>query len=412
MRISVVIVGSGIAAVSAVLEALVCGAEVTVVRSRPGATALSSGAWDIATDPRRFAGQLWSEISSPLDAVREICRRFPIHPYTLMNQNEGFDLPALLAHSVDRVSSQMGLHLKGSLGQPFLALTPLGTVKTTAYVDRPHAAGNLLEMRDAVLLVVGIKGLPFSSSLASTQLRRFHDRQGFPFCREIRSTEISLKNFPPAFSSMELARLLDEDAKIDLLYESLLREASRVNATHVALPPVIGLDCTNHIFARLAETTSIHWFEILGLPPSLPGLRLQNYLDRTLRSSRITLKEGEAISVRVERRRVLSLKIGGEDLPVERLILATGRFLGGGIVGDERGRIREGLLNLPVFSKEKAGVRIGPQLQPVDEGGRLLYENLWAAGSLLRGYDPATEGCGMGVAMSTGTLAGRLAATT
>ena len=61
----------------------------------------------------------------------------------------------------------------------------------------------------------------------------------------------------------------------------------------------------------------------------------------------------------------------------------------------------------PLFS---VGVRTNANLQPVGERGQVLCENLWAAGSLIGGYNPATEHCGMGVAAGTGTLSGRMAA--
>jgi glycerol-3-phosphate dehydrogenase subunit B len=40
----------------------------------------------------------------------------------------------------------------------------------------------------------------------------------------------------------------------------------------------------------------------------------------------------------------------------------------------------------------------------------VVHENVFAAGAVVGGHDPASDGTGMGVAMLTGFLAGRAAA--
>ena len=64
------------------------------------------------------------------------------------------------------------------------------------------------------------------------------------------------------------------------------------------------------------------------------------------------------------------------------------------------------LADHPLFS---VGVQTNRSLQPVGEQGEIVYENLWAAGSILAGSNPAVDHSGMGTAIATGTLAGRLA---
>ena len=56
------------------------------------------------------------------------------------------------------------------------------------------------------------------------------------------------------------------------------------------------------------------------------------------------------------------------------------------------------------------GISIGPDLRPTGARGEVLYENLYAAGSVIGGYDPTAERCGPGVDIVTGYLAGRNAA--
>ncbi|MCX7707206.1 MAG: hypothetical protein N2204_04285, partial [Anaerolineae bacterium] len=121
-------------------------------------------------------------------------------------------------------------------------------------------------------------------------------------------------------------------------------------------------------------------------------------------------------------------------------ILATGGLYGGGITSDYRGALRETVFGLPLYvpgdmeewfnerflpSAETlhvedprqgapslqtplqghpihlAGVRVNARMQPVDEAGRVVAENLRAAGRLLAGYDPITEGSTEGVWLAT-----------
>ncbi len=432
MRPRVTIIGSGIAAVATACEAIRSGAEVTVIRGRPGSTALSSGAWDIAGDPLRFAGTPWQEVRSPRESLQELIRRLPHHPYRLLSLHDQVgDLPSFLSGAVNRIARALDLPLHGEIGRPFLALTPLGTVKVTAYTLPTHGAGNLLEMQGARLMVVGIQGLPsHPAALIASLLKK--NRHRSPSLSEITATQIAPERIPKTLSPVQVAHSFDEDEAIDSLHKVLVQQAEKVRPTHVALPPVMGIRQSAHILSRLRETTGIHWFETLGLPPSIPGIRLQESLDRYFRLTE--LREGTVTSARMERKRVVALHIRDdegrdEEFPVDRVVLATGKFLGGGIAP---GTFREKIFNLPIFHNgneigarpvgpvvsrhyldphplQSMGLRVNPHLQPVDDRGHLLLENLWAAGSILGGYDAAREGCGVGVAVGTGTLAGRLA---
>lgn len=429
------IIGTGIAGIAAAVEAVAQGSRVTLIGGRPGESALFSGAWDIASDPTAHPTLPWEETASPKKGLEELVARSPFHPYTVLGKSSLEEITTLLSNAFERLSNQLLLHLKGSLDRPFLALTPAGTIKTTAYAARPQSDGNILEMKGGRLLVIGFSGIPSASFLTAT-LKELQRRQKNPILDEINFKEIKIKEFPPALSPFEWAKRMDEEKTIHHLLDLLISEVTPHRPTHVALPPVIGIEKTSHIFARLHEMTPIRWFETISLSPSVPGIRLQKRLEQFLQSGKVEFLPGEVIGADQERRKVTSVKIqreGGKNLshPIDRLILATGKYLGGGIQVKSP-RLAESILNLPVLLNGKhptegslasgsfissqpfaqAGLRVGPQLQPVDERGQLLLENLWAAGSLLGGYDSALQGCGMGVAVGTGTAAGRFASRT
>jgi glycerol-3-phosphate dehydrogenase subunit B len=122
----------------------------------------------------------------------------------------------------------------------------------------------------------------------------------------------------------------------------------------------------------------------------------------------------------------------GERLVAARAaVLATGKFIGGGIERDRR--FRETVVGLPVFAGAqqvgggfvgdllgervesdqvafRAGVRIDEALRPLGADGGPASKTLFAAGSVIRGYDPASDKTGLGVAIFTGYLAGEAAA--
>jgi glycerol-3-phosphate dehydrogenase subunit B len=110
----------------------------------------------------------------------------------------------------------------------------------------------------------------------------------------------------------------------------------------------------------------------------------------------------------------------------DNYVLATGGLLGGGLVTNFEGEIREVIFNLPVvapgsrldwFQQEfvtktghpiyQAGVRVNEQLQPVAENGRPLYNNLYAVGCTLASCDVIRERSLEGVALATGYNVGR-----
>jgi glycerol-3-phosphate dehydrogenase subunit B len=111
----------------------------------------------------------------------------------------------------------------------------------------------------------------------------------------------------------------------------------------------------------------------------------------------------------------------------DRFVLTTGRFIGGGLKAVAQ-KILEPVFNLPVHqppSREgwfgdlffgdlphpihQAGVLANASLQPVDEGGNVILENVWVAGTLLAHHQWIDEGSREGIEISTGYTAAKRA---
>jgi glycerol-3-phosphate dehydrogenase subunit B len=103
----------------------------------------------------------------------------------------------------------------------------------------------------------------------------------------------------------------------------------------------------------------------------------------------------------------------------EHVLLATGRFLGKGLVAERRG-IREALMDLPVCQPENrgcwhrqhfldpqghainlAGIEVDDRFRPLDRNARVVYGNLYAAGSILAHQDWIRTKSGTGLAVAT-----------
>lgn len=422
----ITIIGSGMAAVAAVVAAREQGEEVTLCKGSPGATALSSGAWDIAGDPLRHAHTPWDNVPSPLQNLQNLIERNPFHPYRLLQTDANE-----FQQAVDKVSRALSYRLTGSLQEGFLALTPMGTLKATAFVPHYNGMGNLLKMSGGRLLLVGFKGInSFFVASAAPLLQEKLKRNTSSNPPDVSAVEI----FPDLrfTSPFELASRLDGPWQ-EAFHQKILELVQEHRPTHVALPPVMGIKGSAQILSRLYELTGVRCFETLALPPSVPGLRLQNAIDRYLqegcrvitgRVSGVTRGDGTV--------KALQCTHEGKTATVEvkRVILATGKYIGGGLT--KEAAFEEPLFDLPLFLGDRpikkvfvgnvvkrnflsahplfeVGVRANRQLQPVNERNETLYDNLWVAGSILRGNNPATDHSGMGTALVTGTMAARFA---
>ena len=143
-----------------------------------------------------------------------------------------------------------------------------------------------------------------------------------------------------------------------------------------------------------------------------------------LLSKGVTIYAGRHVtSVLTSGRRCTGITEGGDDwketLEADGIILATGRFLGGGLIAD-RSAISESLLGLPVtqpaarslWHRERfldsrghpvneAGVEIDDQFRPLGSHGGCAFEKLYAAGSVLAHQDWVRTKSGGGLAVTT-----------
>ncbi len=444
MDSDVLIIGGGMAGLIAGTKAAQEGASVTIVRKGEGATSDSSGAIDILG---YLPGATIPFLSS-FEALNAVTRLMPFHPYTVLSRHRGG--PASSEHLIENMSQSVGflknlleaseIRLVGGLEENLALLTVLGTTKPSALVQDTMVSDHHTD-DTSVILFAGIKGLQDFNSRAAARTYLSHQMASESGTQRAAQIDLDISPFgkPYNIAMMDAARYMETDEGLEVLKEALSTEVGKIGATHVAIAPILGIHKTREIRDALEKETGASVFELLSFPPSVPGYRLSRSLEIAFRKAGGTLLVGhEAFDY--ERNGVISSVTARSprrtlELTAKTFILATGKFIGGGIHGGERG-LHESLFGLPVVDadrnllvKEKpvhltnisaispeghtlfaAGVPYDHMLRPLDSSGIIFAENLFCAGGVLSGHNYPLEKSGLGVALLSGHAAGRIAA--
>ncbi|MCX5858592.1 MAG: FAD-dependent oxidoreductase [Proteobacteria bacterium] len=426
-KFDILVIGSGMAGAVAALKAVESGKKIAVIRKGYGSTALSSGAIDLAADPLGAPGRPLEDNRDWQKNMKEIARRDGFHPYAVLAADRSApDLEMAQAlNFIYRELQGVGLPLFPVTGKNLTLINPLGGFKFTGLAQESQGKGDLEKLKGKKTVILGVKNLPdFPADYIARALQESIGPAGYgPFS----TREIEIPGFSGG-TSFEAAAALEADGA-----EKLASALAGISAdAHLIFPPILGALRARELSETLQKFGVMDFSESLAVPTSIPGFRLQSALDRALEKRGVTILNGQVISAGAAGHRVQSLqvKIQGQEEKLEGqgFILATGKYLGGGI---ERGRIfRELVFDLPVFIGEKpvkedfikdfltreplgphpafrAGIRVSGKLKPLLRDQQVFAENLWAAGSILAGYDSTGDGAGLGVAVLTGFKAGQ-----
>jgi glycerol-3-phosphate dehydrogenase subunit B len=392
----VIVVGTGLAGLTAATRLAEGGARVLVLAKGVGATHLSpctidvlGYAPDLVDDPGAALGRVGGD-----------------HPYAAVGRD---GVAAAIAWFADVMRERYPY--AGSLERNLLLPTAVGALKPSAVVPETMAAG---EGRGPVV-VVGFTALKdFHAPLLADNL----GRGGI----EARAVELDLVPQGRAdVNSLGFARAFDTPA---FRAEVAAQLVARLGADErVAFPAVLGIADAPAAWGELRERLARAVFEVPTLPPSVPGMRVFAVLRERLRraGARVILnavvggaeRSGGRVTA-VQARHGLRDVVHGCDW----VVLATGGFASGGLELDSRWQAHERALGLPVagvpaderfrpdyFDEQpmaRAGVAVDRELRP--EG----HENVLVAGATLAGAQPWREKSGDGISLSTGHRAAEL----
>ena len=376
-RYDAVVIGAGVAGLTAAAHLAQRGASVCVLARGVGCTHLAPATIDVLAD-----GDLATFVNA-----------HPEHPYA----GVGVDGVAAALDWL-RNCFDDGYRYVGELGTNHVLPGPLGAVRHSALVPVTMAAGALGDA--APICVVGLPALrDFPAGLCAANLAaRGH---------EARAVSVDLDDRGRAeTNAVTLARRFDEPAfraDFAVRLRPLLRDDERVG-----MPAVLGLRDPHSAWTDLQERLEHPVFEVPTLPPSAPGVRLFNALRDALRAARGTLTMGAHV-IPTTRAGAVRARVSGHDRDYESraIVLATGGLASGGIELTAAGDLRETALGLDVAGE----VRVEPDAFVARVGVTTGRDDVYVAGAALPGADARRDGCGEGVALSTGhRVAGLIAA--
>jgi glycerol-3-phosphate dehydrogenase subunit B len=188
---------------------------------------------------------------------------------------------------------------------------------------------------------------------------------------------------------------------------------------------VLGLLHPHEVHRDLEAQLGVPVFEIPGLPPSIPGVRLHNLLVKAIQAAGGQVYSGsQVLASEVVNTRVTSViseaAARQKNNYAHHFILATGGFLGGGFIAQENGYAQEVVFGLPVQVSSnrsswidpryliqdgqpifRAGIRVTKQFWPLDVQDQPLLTNVSVVGGALGCYDPLRERSQEGVALTS-----------
>jgi glycerol-3-phosphate dehydrogenase subunit B len=413
-RHDVVVVGAGLAGLTAATRLAEAGARVAVLAKGVGATHLGPCTIDaLGYDPE--------PVDQPGEAIRRLAETRPSHPYALAGPDA---LRAGIAWLIETVGSGplAPYTYTGGLDENLRLPTAVGVLKPSAAVPETMAAGDLRE--GGTVSVAGFRTLKdFHPALLADNLTR---HEGI----EASAMELDLAPEGRAdANALAFARAFDDAAFRSRVAAELARRLGR--ADRVALPAVLGIKRPHEVWSDLAAKVGRPVFEVPTLPPSVPGMRVFATLRERLRRAGAPVVLNAVVhGADTDGDRVTAVRVrtGLRDVvhQADWVVLATGGFASGGVELDARWRARETALGLPVagvpepgeerfrpeyFGRQpmgRAGVAADAQLRPLDPGGARLHDNVLVCGATLAGAEPWREKSGDGISLATGWRAAEL----
>lgn len=448
-RPDVLVIGGGAAGMLAAASAVRAGARVVVVRKGEGATGLSSGAFDVADTwhdlhpgpdaPPFSAGEPYAAGLARLAAKR------PRHPYARIGRGGRERIEEAMELVRDLVPS-LGLQRKAD-GTNHVVVSPLGTTKRSAWLPAQTSFDLSSLAPQSRVCVADLEDLGnFSASRLGATLRWVASLGGHAIDVQVIRVPRSAHRAAPFENGRQMALFLDEAGEAEDFARRIQSAISTLEhpPAVVLVPAVLGLRRAATVWSGVEAAVGCPVREMLAFPPSAAGARLGAALQAGIEALGVRVVSGsvqsaelsmapnalEPASRRIER---IHARVGATKISFEprAVVLSSGRFWGGGLARE--GSRAETIFGLPVVTggggvagqfigaltadrPEKdhpvfrSGIAYSERLQPLNVDGTCFARNLFAAGSILGGYDPSRDGSGLGVCALTGLLAGEHAA--
>jgi glycerol-3-phosphate dehydrogenase subunit B len=419
-EVDLLVIGGGLAGLTAARQARKRGLSALVVSWTPGSLPHTSGAMDLLAV---YPTALKRSRDRPWAALLELIEREPDHPYTRVGLQEirdaWSDFVGFLAQS------RLGYHAQEDRNQ--LLITAAGTLKPAFAVPASMRANVEAWERKEPTLILGISGLAgFSAAQVVGGLR---DRW-----IGLRADTLDVVS---EADGAELASLFGHDQRVTAArlaskfelpgFRERFADAVRPRldgARALGLPAVLGYDQVVGVCADLSERLGVPVFEIPMITPTLAGIRLADLLLEATREAGVEILRGQPVTGlrRAASGNLAATLVGVErsrEIHAERVLLATGRFFGGGLEASPDG-VQETVVGLPIevppsrddwhmntflgapgHPINRAGLEVDEAMRVLGPGGRPALPGLHAAGAILAHHDWVREKSGAGISVAT-----------
>lgn len=405
MKFDTVIIGGGLAGLTAGISLAKKGLKTAIVSTGYSALHFSSGSMELLS-----YDEAHQAIDRPLEAI--VSLQDP-HPYGRL----GAETIGTLLPEARGVLSEAGIEISGSDERPHHRLTPIGIVKPAWLMMKGYvtmeALDALAHRRVAIVNVAGF--LDFFPRFIASAL----DRKGFKCSLHTVETD-DLRTVRTSTSEMRapnVARVL-HGKTIETLARAINAAIAPSDADAVLFPAVVGYDSPEDA-DRLARLVEKPLYYVATVGASVPGLRAQMQLVRHFRRLGGTYLQGDsAVSAHYAGSRLEGLttrNFSDDTIEAGSFVFAAGSFFSHGLKALPDG-IVEPVLGLDVdspsdraewFDKDmmapqrymKFGVAVDHSFRALRSGQPV--DNVYVAGAALAGADSLREGSGAGIAMLT-----------
>lgn len=406
MRFDTIIIGGGLAGLVCGLRLQEAGQKCAIVSAGQNAMHFFSGGFGLLA--KLPDG---TDVDTPLTAIPSLDAT---HPYAKI----GAEKIEKYAEETKRLFRTLGINVEGTAEQNRYVISASGALKPAWLTIDDIASVSAKDERIADnALIVNIDGfLDFNTSFIAES---FEKRGTACKITAVTTDEIrNLRRNPSEMRASNIARIMDNAAARTTLVNAVKAELAKGKFDAVVLPAVFGLK--NHeIVQAVREELGIKTLFIGTLPPSVPGIRSQMQMKRAFEAKGGTFLMGdEAVASEIKDGKVTAIKttnLGDIELTADNYVLASGSYFGHGIIA-EIDKVTEPVFGADVifdndrgnwydknfFGKQNFigfGVATDDKFNVIKNGESI--RNLYAAGSVLGGFNPLHEGCGAGVAIMT-----------
>lgn len=401
MKFNTVVMGGGLTGLTCGIALAKAGQRVAVVAAGQSSLLFASGSFDLlGYDAQGIP------VTNPVEAIKALPEG---HPYKKVGDVEP------LAAQAQELLAEAGIKTTGKAVANHHRLTPIGAVKPTWLSLDGYLTidGEKLQYNKVALMNI-IGYLDFPTKFIADGLRKMG--------AEVEVKPITLpelneaRKSPTEMRATNIAKVLGNE-------DIVLRLAAEINAKAgdadaVLLPAVLGIkeDVLAHLLKKQVNKP-MHY--IATIPPSVPGARMQMLLRKRFEALGGTFLNGDkVVDGTIEGGKLKSVvteKLVGTKLEAENFVLATGSFMGRGLVSDYE-KVYEPVFGLdvdyiverPQWTRDDVfeaqpymefGVKTDDQLHAVKDG--TVLNNVYAAGQVLSGNNKVKLASGEGVDMLT-----------